>query len=146
MAAATQLGMSASPFLCPTSITLKKVEATSSQSACRSFATPTTLIICQQDNTERKAADVSRRLFAVAAASATVLGVFVQPEAQAKRKPPPQEEKKKVEPEEKNLSAFDARILANARRKEAMKATVEAAKAKAKSIAPAIAPSIASPE
>lgn len=86
------------------------------------------------------------RLFAVAAASATVLGVFVQPEAQAKRKPPPQEEKKKVEPEEKNLSAYDARILANARRKEAMKATVEAAKAKAKSIAPSIAPSIASPE
>lgn len=74
------------------------------------------------------------RHFAVAAASAAALGMFIQPEAQAKRKPPPQEEKK-VESEEKNLSAYDARILANARRKEAMKAAVEAAKEKAKSIA-----------
>ena len=81
------------------------------------------------------------RLFAVAAAAAAA-AVFVQPEAQAKRRPPPPEEKKKVELEDKNLSAYDAKILANARRKDALKATVEAAKAKAKSIAP----SIASPE
>ena len=76
------------------------------------------------------------RLFAIAAASATSLGVFVQPEAQAKRnKPPPPEETKKEE--DKDLSAYDARLLANARRKEAMKAAVEAVKLKAKSVASA---------
>jgi hypothetical protein len=70
------------------------------------------------------------RVFAVAAASATVaLGVLGQPEAQAKRnKPAPAEEKKKEE-EDKSLGAYDARLLANARRKEAMKAAKSIASA-----------------
>lgn len=66
--------------------------------------------------------------------------MFVQPEAQAKRnKPPPPEEKKKEEEvlEDKSLSAYDARLLATAKRKEAMKAAVEAAKMKAQSVASA---------
>jgi len=76
------------------------------------------------------------RFLAVASASAaaTTLVVFTHPEAaQAKRNKPPPEEKK-VELEDKSLSKNEQRALANARRKEAMKATVEAAKAKAKSI------------
>lgn len=58
----------------------------------------------------------------------------MQPEAQAARRKPPAPEEKKVE-EDKGLSAYDARLLANARRKEAMKATLEAQKAKAGSVA-----------
>ena len=61
MAATTQLGVSASAFICPTSIAAKPVESASSQSACRAFTTPTAVIVSQQDNTERKAGDVSRR-------------------------------------------------------------------------------------
>ncbi|KAG0607666.1 hypothetical protein M758_8G046700 [Ceratodon purpureus] len=134
MAAATQLTMSASSFFCPTTVASKQVGSSSTQA----FATPTTLVICQQDNTEHQAINVSRRLFAVAAASATALGVFVQPEAQAKRNKPAAPEEKKKEEENKDLSAYDARLLATAKRKEAMKASVEAAKLKAKSIATAV--------
>lgn len=65
--------------------------------------------------------------------------MFVQPEAQAKRNKAPAPEEKKKEEENKDLSAYDARLLANAKRKEAMKASVEAAKMKAKSIASAVA-------
>lgn len=57
MAAATQLAMSASSFLCPTAIASKKVGSSNTQY----FVTPTTLVVCQQDNKERKTADVSRR-------------------------------------------------------------------------------------
>jgi len=71
---------------------------------------------------------------ASASAAAASLGVFTQPEAaQAKRNKPPPEEKK-VELEDKSLGVNEQRALANARRKDAMKASVEAAKAKAKSI------------
>lgn len=62
----------------------------------------------------------------------------MQPEAAdaARRKPPPvEEEKKPAEQEEKYLSKSEQRAIANARRKEVMKASVEAAKAKANSIA-----------
>ncbi|XP_024403976.1 uncharacterized protein [Physcomitrium patens] len=132
MAAATQLAMSASSFLCPTAIASKKVGSSNTQY----FVTPTTLVVCQQDNKERKTADVSRRIFAAVATSVTALGVFVQPEAQAKRNKPV-EEKKKEETEDKSLSAYDARLLANAKRKEAMKAKIDAAKAAANPIASA---------
>lgn len=129
MAAATQLGMSASSFFCPNTIVSNHVEPTS---------TPTTSVVCQRDSSERKTepGHVSRRFFAVASTAATAVGVFTQPEAaQAKRnKPLPPEEKKMPELEDKSLSKNEQRALANARRKEAMKATVEAAKAKAKSI------------
>lgn len=76
------------------------------------------------------------RIFAAVATSVTALGVFVQPEAQAKRNKPV-EEKKKEETEDKSLSAYDARLLANAKRKEAMKAKIDAAKAAANPIASA---------
>lgn len=59
--------------------------------------------------------------------------MFAQPEgADAKRnKPAPAEEKKAAEAEDKALSAYDARLLATAKRKEAMKASIDKLKAKA---------------
>jgi len=72
------------------------------------------------------------RFFAVAAACATALGVLAQPQAaEAKRNKPPPPEEKKAEAEDKSLSAYDARLLANARRKEAMKEAMDKLKAKA---------------
>ncbi len=69
-----------------------------------------------------------------------MLGVLGQPEAQAgKRKPPPPEEKK-VE-EDKGLSAYDQKLLASARRKEALKLSIEEKKAKGKSVASNLWPS-----
>ena len=73
----------------------------------------------------------------MAAASATTgLGVLLQPGAAQARRTKAEPETKKAEPkaaESKDLSAYDARVLANAKRREAMKASVEAAKLKAKS-------------
>ncbi|KAG0597244.1 hypothetical protein M758_UG323400 [Ceratodon purpureus] len=57
MAAAMQLTMSASSFFCPTAVASKQVGSSSTQS----FATPTTLVICQQDKTEHQTINVSRR-------------------------------------------------------------------------------------
>ncbi len=66
-------------------------------------------------------------------ASGTTWGLLGQPEAQAgKRKPPPPVEK--VE-EDKGLSAYDQKILASARRKEALRLSIEGQKAKGKSLA-----------
>lgn len=80
------------------------------------------------------------RWFVAATASGTMLGVLGQPEAQAgKRKPPPPEEKK-VE-EDKGLSAYDQKLLASARRKEALKLSIEEKKAKGKSVASNLWPS-----
>ncbi len=80
------------------------------------------------------------RWFVAATASGTMLGVLGQPEAQAgKRKPPPPEEKK-VE-EDKGLSAYDQKLLASARRKEALKLSIEEKKAKGKSVASKLWPS-----
>lgn len=77
-----------------------------------------------------------RSVLGAAAASAAMFGSFAQPEAQAAgRRKPAVEEKKEEKVDDKGLSAYDQRLLANARRKEAMKATVEAVKAKAKAVA-----------
>lgn len=77
-----------------------------------------------------------RNVLLVAVASAATCGLFAQPEAQAAaRRKPAVEEKKEEKVDDKGLSAYDQRLLANARRKDAMKASVEAAKAKAKSVA-----------
>jgi hypothetical protein len=62
-------------------------------------------------------------------------GFVIQPEsaqaASKRRAPPPTEEKPA---EEKNLSALDAKKLANIRRKEALQAQLEKTKEKAKTI------------
>ena len=77
-----------------------------------------------------------RNILLVAVASAATSGLFAQPQAQAAgRRKPAVEEKKEEKVDDKGLSAYDQRLLANARRKDAMKASVEAAKAKAKSVA-----------
>lgn len=120
---ATQLGMCASSFFCLNPLAAKPV----SQPVCGS----STLVVCHHGNTDNQTIVTSRRFFAVAAGFATTLGVFSQPQAaEAKRNKPPPEEKK-VEEEDKSLSAYDARLLANARRKEAMKENIDKLKAKA---------------
>lgn len=122
MAVATQLGMCASSFLCPSPLTSKPGVI---QPACRSSS-----IVCQ-GNSENLSVVTSRRAFAVAAGFATTLGVFAQPQAaEAKRNKPPPPEEKKAEVEDKSLSAYDARLLANARRKEAMKENIDKLKSK----------------
>lgn len=72
-------------------------------------------------------------MLATASVAAAAVGFVNQPDAQAKRKPPPTPEEKRPE-DDPNLSALDAKKLANARRKEAMRAMVEGAKAKAKEV------------
>ncbi|KAL2630112.1 hypothetical protein R1flu_014798 [Riccia fluitans] len=109
------------------------------------------LVVCQanSDNlTEETPTGSSRRsvILVGAAAIAAATSLLNQEDAEAKRKPPPPPEEKKPE-EDKNLSALDAKKLANARRKEAMKASLEAAKAKAKeAAAPVKAPTTMSIE
>ncbi|KAL3688105.1 hypothetical protein R1sor_014414 [Riccia sorocarpa] len=94
------------------------------------------LIVCQansNDLPDEKQAESKRRSLLLAAAT-TVLAASAllnEPDAEAKRKPPPPPEPKKQE-DDRNLGALDAKKLANARRKEAMKAMLESAKAKAK--------------
>lgn len=67
-------------------------------------------------------------------ASGTTWGLLGQPVAQTgKCKPPPPVEKK-VE-EDKGLSAYDQKLLASARRKEALRLSIEGQKAKGKSLA-----------
>lgn len=65
---------------------------------------------------------------------ATAPGFITQPDLAeaAKRKPPPPTEEK--DGDDKYLSAYDAKVLANIRRKEALKAQVETQKAKAKAV------------
>lgn len=72
-------------------------------------------------------------MLATASVAAAAVGFVNQPDAQAKRKPPPTPEEKRPE-DDPNLSALDAKKLANARRKEAMRAMVEGAKAKSKEV------------
>lgn len=85
------------------------------------------LISCSQDSIS-----ALFRVFVVAAAIASTVGVFGQPQAaEAKRNKPAPEEKKVETVEDKSLSAYDARLLANAKRKEAMKAALDKVKAKA---------------
>ncbi|OAE29535.1 hypothetical protein AXG93_4486s1060 [Marchantia polymorpha subsp. ruderalis] len=108
------------------------------RSSCRpQSAHRPSLVLCQTDNGLSKdtASESSRRsiLLATASVAAAAVGFVNQPDAQAKRKPPPTPEEKRPE-DDPNLSALDAKKLANARRKEAMRAMVEGAKAKAKEV------------
>lgn len=84
------------------------------------------------------------RSFALAGmAVAASFGLFVEPDAYAaKRKPPPVTEAKPED--EKNLSAYDARLLASARRKEVLKANIEKTKAAASKSAGTVAAEIPS--
>lgn len=137
--AVAKVGMSTSGFFCSTVLQSVQYESHSKDLVgyrpnlvTRAYPQ----LVCQLEGNQSQAIafDVSRRWFVAATASGTMLGVLGQPEAQAgKRKPPPPEEKK-VE-EDKGLSAYDQKLLASARRKEALKLSIEEKKAKGKSVA-----------
>ncbi|CAM6091044.1 unnamed protein product [Calypogeia fissa] len=99
------------------------------------------LTVCQLDGSKSRASssESSRRSLMIATmvslSGATAAGFITQPDSAeaAKRKPPPPPEEKPAE-DEKYLSAYDAKVLASIRRKEALKAQIETQKAKAKII------------
>jgi len=140
MALAMKVGVPSSAFFCPTVFQSLQCESHSREPVgCGPSlaARPYPQLVSQLDNDQSPTIttfDVSRRWFVAVTASGTTWGLLGQPEAQAgKRKPPPPVEKK-VE-EDKGLSAYDQKILASVRRKEALRLSIEGQKAKGKSLA-----------
>ncbi|MCO5593918.1 hypothetical protein L7F22_047937 [Adiantum nelumboides] len=90
--------------------------------------------LCQQstvDISEQRSEKVPRRSFAAATLLAVLVESYSAQEAQAARKKPAETTEKKPN-DDKSLSAYDAKLLATYRRKEAMKEAMAKQREKAK--------------
>jgi len=140
MALAMKVGVPSSAFFCPTVFQSLQCESHSREPVgCGPSlaARPYPQLVSQLDNDQSPTIttfDVSRRWFVAVTASGTTWGLLGQPEAQAGKRKPPAAVEKKVE-EDKGLSAYDQKILASVRRKEALRLSIEGQKAKGKSLA-----------
>ncbi|KAI5074402.1 hypothetical protein GOP47_0010363 [Adiantum capillus-veneris] len=118
----------------------RQSSTTSSSRSC-----PSLQVLCQQspvDISEQRLEKVPRRTFAVATLLAVLVESYSTQEALAARKKPAETAEKRLE-EDKSLSAYDAKLLATYRRKEAMKEAMAKQKAKAKLI---VKPAAAEPK
>lgn len=91
-------------------------------------------VVCQSetDVQEPKIATLPRRWVAIGSAAAAAVATVSGGEAEAAKRMKAADEEKKSSraAEEKSLSAYDAKVLATYRRKEAMKEAVQKQKAK----------------